>query len=191
MNDDVAKTELSTESACERFEAAWKEGRGPRIEEYLGGRSVEDRSPAARELLLQLAIIDLQYRWKMAAAAADSDAVAPQETDPLPARPLLEDYLVRYPGLAPAHELPASVIADEYWARRQWGDRPGHDEYLRRFPHASGLPEMLADVDRQLDPDDVGRPATEMAAHRQIGTSEAARILPSLDAEPKTRPPAD
>jgi hypothetical protein len=62
MADEFARTELAVESACTRFEAAWKEGRKPRIEEFLGGLSVDDRSPRTRELLLQLAIIDLQRR---------------------------------------------------------------------------------------------------------------------------------
>ena len=187
MSDDPArprslvteKGEHSIEFACEHFEAAWKKGEQPRIEDYLGPSSAEDRSPQVRELLVQLAIVDLQYRWKASATTAAEDTA--QDSDPLPPRPRLEDYITTYPDMGTLRELPERVIADEYWARRQWGDRPGHDEYLQRFPHASGLAKMLTEVDQHLDVDDVNRPTLEIA-NRQFGQSVGAEseetILP-------------
>ena len=46
------------EKVCLRFEAAWKQGDKPRIEDYLGAAQGSERSELLRELLL----LDLDYR---------------------------------------------------------------------------------------------------------------------------------
>src|SRR4051794_16809497 len=46
------------DEACDRFEDAWKAGRRPRIEGYLGAVP----APGAEELLRQLLAVDLVYR---------------------------------------------------------------------------------------------------------------------------------
>jgi len=47
--------------------------------------------------------------------------------------------------------LPADLAAYEYRVRHLWGDRPAHEDYLRRFPAMQAeLEELLADVDREL-----------------------------------------
>jgi predicted Ser/Thr protein kinase len=49
---------LELERACDRFEAAWRAGRRPRVEEYLG----ETPEPARSKLLRDLLTLDLAYR---------------------------------------------------------------------------------------------------------------------------------
>jgi hypothetical protein len=43
--------EMRVDEACDRFEKAWKDGQGPRIEEYLAAVPEPDRVPLFRELL--------------------------------------------------------------------------------------------------------------------------------------------
>lgn len=104
------------ESVCDHFETAWKTGGRPRIEDHVNLESMDTPTPEDRELLQQLAMVDLQYRWRASASAATEDA--PYRADPLPQRPLLEHYITRYPSMGTVDELPESVIAEEYWARR-------------------------------------------------------------------------
>src|SRR5262249_40407202 len=60
---------------CDRFEAAWKAGQGPRLEDYLNACGEPERSA----LLGQLLLLDWEYRRR----AGD---------DPR------DDYLTRFPG---------------------------------------------------------------------------------------------
>jgi WD40 repeat protein/serine/threonine protein kinase len=60
-NDSVPlSVELRVDRVCVRFEAAWKAGQRPRIEEYLAGVEASERPVFLRELLL----LDLDYRTK-------------------------------------------------------------------------------------------------------------------------------
>ena len=63
------------ERVCLQFEAAWKEGHKPRIEDYLG----EVQGPERRELLRQLLLLDEDYRR--------------QQAD----QPTVEEYRARFP----------------------------------------------------------------------------------------------
>ena len=49
---------------CDRFEEAWRDGRQPRIEEFLGTDALDKGPPRLRELLIELVKIDLEYRWR-------------------------------------------------------------------------------------------------------------------------------
>src|SRR5438045_1730496 len=75
----VAQDE-ALDRACDRFEAAWRAGERPRIEEYLGGTEGAERAVRARELIA----IDLHWR-----ARAGERATA-------------GEYLERLPGNAEA-----------------------------------------------------------------------------------------
>lgn len=140
------------EGICNRFEAAWRTGRWPRIEDYLPVDPTAEGSPALFDLLAALVTIDLEYRWRPASTApAASGQQAADVLPPLPDRPRLEDYVARYPALGPPDRLPLELIVEEYRVRHRWGDRPGHDEYLARFgPRRPGLSEMLARTDGEL-----------------------------------------
>jgi WD40 repeat protein/serine/threonine protein kinase len=69
--------EIEVDELCLRFEAAWKAGQRPAIEDYLAGSCGEERLALLRELLL----LDLFYRRR------DKE------------HPRAEDYLARFPNL--------------------------------------------------------------------------------------------
>jgi WD40 repeat protein/tRNA A-37 threonylcarbamoyl transferase component Bud32 len=69
--------ERQVNAACEPFELAWKAGRRPRIEDYLGDTPEPERSALVRELIA----LDTYYRRQAG-------------EDPRP-----EEYRVRFPGL--------------------------------------------------------------------------------------------
>jgi hypothetical protein len=68
-------------------------------------------------------------------------------------RPLVEDYLARYPAL---HGDPAAVralIFDEFLLRKEAGEGPVLEEHLQRFPqHAEAL-RQLFQLRRKLQDD--------------------------------------
>lgn len=146
----------SIDEVCQKFEAAWQAGNAPRIDDYVA-RVAASASPS-RQLLFELVLIDLEYRWQHAPHTtepmpeADVTATVVDQTPAmLPPRPLLEHYASRYPELGPLAELPVDVIADEYHIRAHCGAPPSPDEYYQRFPtQRSQLVAALADIDRQL-----------------------------------------
>src|SRR5262249_33929591 len=128
----------------EQYDRAWQEGRPPHIPEFLAFASALP-SPARRQLLEGLVQIDLEYRWRHAAQGKVSGAGS------FPQRPLLNDYLNGYPELGPVEALSLELIGEEYWVRQVWGDRPGHQEYITRFPRLGGkLQENLKQLDAEI-----------------------------------------
>ena len=123
------------DAICDRFEAAWKAGQGPKIEDYL---LPQTNTAARRQLLVELVKLDLGYRWQRAsdrdAATIEHDATPADEPSRLSWKPRLEEYLAGYPELGPPAELPVSLIATEYRTRLLAGDRPQREDYLARFP---------------------------------------------------------
>jgi serine/threonine protein kinase len=114
---DLPETGRSTEklaageAVLQRFEAAWRHGPPPAIDNYLTG----DGS-ARRALLLELVHLDLEFRLKAGE----------------PVR--VESYLSRYPDLAADQASVRGLIVAEYRLRRRCeGDLNIH-EYLTRFP---------------------------------------------------------
>ncbi len=78
----------------------------------------------------------------------------------MPSRPVLEDYLARYPELGPAERLSPALIGEEYRVRRRWGDRPGAAGYAARFAaQAEALEATLAAVDAELSTASNRRPS--------------------------------
>ena len=69
----------------------------------------------------------------------------------LPRRPRLADYAARYPLLGPVEQFSVDLVVGEYYARRRFGDRPAHAEYLEKFGiHYPDLTERLQAVDREM-----------------------------------------
>ncbi|MCI0460102.1 MAG: serine/threonine protein kinase [Gemmataceae bacterium] len=98
------------ERQVKRFEEAWQHGQRPALEAFL---------PAAegrRELLIELALIELEYRFKAGE----------------PAR--VEDYLARFPELARDRAVTLHLIVREHELRRRREPALTADEYVRRFP---------------------------------------------------------
>ena len=118
----------------------WHSGTVPEIEDFLPVQdSAEFDDQARRNLLAELVMIDLEFRWRRTAAESTATSQEPPDRDgpphdTLPQRPRLEDYLRRYPQLGPLDELSTELIGEEYRARQRWGDQPSHDDYRRRFP---------------------------------------------------------
>ena len=165
---------MDAEKTLDRFEAAWQRDEPPEIADFVDFAAVwsTDRG-ARRDLVVELVMIDLWYRWRQAsrgrvpvAAQAAANREAEKATaDSLPDRPRLEDYVRVYPDLGSLEDLPPAVIGEEYRARRQWGDRPTHADYLARFRHqASQLEELLPAIDGEL--------AEDTVASRETSTSE-------------------
>src|SRR5262249_6853251 len=124
-----------------------------------------------RQLLEELIQIDLEYRWRTPCPAGGAEASQ--------LRPRLEQYGARFSELRSPKQFPVELIRFEYWVRQRWGDRPGHHEYLTRFPgHAGALPQMLAGVDQELAAEFAGAGSTSAepaAAARDSGTTTPSR----------------
>ena len=115
-------TDAEFESRVLAFERAWRRGGPGEIADY------PDRPPALRgmarsRLLVELICIDLEFRWR--SGARDRASREP---------PRLESYAAKHPELGPFDRIPLELITQEYRVRWQWGDRPGHAEFLSRFP---------------------------------------------------------
>lgn len=137
------------ESLYDRFEAAWQSGEEPDIDEF----AVELKEDLQRrQALHELVLIDLEYRWRRAPQTADLTPAA----KPLPfaaeGRPLLEDYVERWPEFGPVDRLPVAAIVHEFRVRCETGDTPELAEYSCRFPVQSrGLHDALQqEVEEQL-----------------------------------------
>jgi hypothetical protein len=181
-----------------RFDRAWRSGTPPRIEDYLTLLATARSSglDACRDFLNELVQLDLEYRWRLrqrltpSQVPATAGANAGGSTD----GPLLEDYLQRYGGLGGPEQLSLELIGWEYRVRQRWGDRPGHTEYARRFPHRQPmLDETLAQVDAELAAEEVEpkasfplrtvkRPAPAVAGSPKSTTSPAAPDSSPMDA---------
>src|SRR5262249_45952787 len=98
------------EAAVKGFEAAWRRGGRPALDDY-----VPAGGPCCR-LLIELAHLELELRLKAGE----------------PAR--VEEYLTRYPELAGAAAVALELIAAEYELRRRGAPDLSPDEYLQRFP---------------------------------------------------------
>ncbi|MBY0523187.1 MAG: serine/threonine protein kinase [Gemmataceae bacterium] len=135
------------EDALDQFEEAWLREPPPRLEEFFSPAHTKGQEISAhtrRRFLEELIKIDLGHRWRRQPRPAASQAA-------LPAPPRLEDYLTRFPELGGRDGLAPDLIGEEYRARRLWGDRPVHAEYLTRFPrHGLKLRETLRHADAEL-----------------------------------------
>jgi serine/threonine protein kinase/predicted RNA polymerase sigma factor len=124
------------EQLLEAFEAAWRRGERPAVEDYL------PKDAADPELLLDLLHVDLEYRLQAGE----------------PAR--AEEYLTRFPEAAGDPAFALALIAREYQLRQR--REPGLDarEYVDRFPQfrdelAQYLSPVQGEVPRAAPPAEV------------------------------------
>ena len=185
---------LAIESILDRFEAAWRAGNVPRIADYLPPeRSDSDlglSEPSSemlaqrRELLGELVMLDLWYRWRIAEPdrqrrlepqGAEATQIDPSP-DPLPPRPAVEDYLRQFPDLGPADRVDVALIGEEYRVRRRFVGFVDKAGYLDRFPaQARQLKAVLDEIEREL--------VDDTQTHH-------ADTRPQTDSLPKTVPAA-
>jgi WD40 repeat protein len=132
LSGSSAAVSEQRESALRRFEAAWRAGLPPRLEDYLPDH------PAQRlPVLLELIHLDLEYRLKAGQNAG------------------LEDYQRRFPELSEQRSAALSILAAEYHLRKRQDQAVTLAEYQQRFP------QFGADLDQWLNtptPSDPGRP---------------------------------
>jgi tetratricopeptide (TPR) repeat protein len=111
------------ERIIEAFEEAWLGGAKPRIEDF-----VKNAGDVRRDLLIELAFTDLEYRLRGG------------ETR------VVEDIGARFPELKVDGDAWRGLIAEEYRLLRRLGKNPSKEEYHRRFPgHKSQIESALAD----------------------------------------------
>jgi len=91
---------------------------------------------------LGLICLDLEYGWR----------------SPHPGgSPTLADYVARFPELVSLDRLPLDVIGEEYRARRRWGDRPTHSEFLAPFgERLAAIRRELLRIDAEIDLETTG-----------------------------------
>jgi serine/threonine protein kinase len=147
------------DQACNRFEAAWRSGGPPRIEDFLAGWSGPDRSALLRELVL----LDVDYRRQRRLSCAT------------------EDYGSRFPDLDPAwladavaapSTLSGTALTPHDHFEKAWkgGLGPRIEEYLAEVPEADRVPlfrELLA-LEIELRCNDSEMPTPE-EYHRRFG----------------------
>jgi hypothetical protein len=133
-----------------RFEAAWKAGKRPNLENFL--------PPEARlraEVLVELVHIDMEYRFD------DGENVR------------IETYFLRYPALTSERATALDLIAAEF-EHRQRLTGPTVEEYLERFP------EYRADLMLECQPRKICRSSLDPASRDRYaqparpGTNTAA-----------------
>jgi serine/threonine protein kinase len=122
---------LRIDQCCDRFEAAWKKGGAwPQIADYLVDAPMAADGAARRGLLIELVMLDLEYRWRrsrqdaaaggLAAGKGGGDLSGPAQ---LPRRPCLDDYVSAFPELGPLDRLPAKLLDQERRVRREWEEQ--------------------------------------------------------------------
>jgi serine/threonine protein kinase/tetratricopeptide (TPR) repeat protein len=122
--DAASDTWAACEEILQRFEAAWRQGPPPAIDDYLS--AVAGVQPG---LLLELVHVDLEFRL----CTGESVRV--------------ESFLSRYPSLAEDRDAVRDLIAAEYRLRRRAEADLSVAEYQRRFPlYEQELAEWLANA---------------------------------------------
>jgi serine/threonine-protein kinase len=109
---------------------AWRQGQRPDVDAVLAqaGHLTPDQVAAALR-------VDQRERW--------------QTGEPVPA----ENYLGRHPQVRADREAAVDLIFSEFVLRERLGERPGPDEYLRRFPEYADVLGPQLELNRALGPD--------------------------------------
>lgn len=176
MSTDERLVDPDFEAVLERFEKAWRSNpTAPNISDFLTA-CVGDTIGRQR-LLHELILVDLEYRWRRSGREARPGA----DSDPSPW--LLDDYAAEFLELWPVEQLPIELIAEEYRARRRWGDRPAHDDYFARFPgRQAALAAALQDVNRDLALEAVDEaPLRTPASLTEMDSTEDRPLLTERD----------
>jgi eukaryotic-like serine/threonine-protein kinase len=112
--------------ACDRFEAAWKQGPRPQPEDYLGALG----EPLRTAMLRQLLLLDWDYRVRV----GDT--------------PRTGDYLTRFPADAAMIENVGLEMAESAGSTGEWSNNPNNRP--THFPIGHGV-EPSADADERFD----------------------------------------
>ena len=189
---DVRHPLDSDEELLAQFESDWRRGQMPSIDDYLqrwtgvgasaaNASRLSDAAGEHRRVLCELVMIDVWHRWQRKSVAApqtlSSASIQPQKdpaaaeasrTAPLPARPLLDDYVRRFPSLGPVEELPLVLIREEFRARRSAGENIDHSEFAHRFGSRSDVHDAVQKLDVEI---------SERAGHDSVAKATNSREL--------------
>jgi WD40 repeat protein/tRNA A-37 threonylcarbamoyl transferase component Bud32 len=157
---------LRREAVLERFEAAWRDAGDADITRFLPPPGASAR----RELLLELARVDLEYRWQRG-----------ERTRP-------EDYVDRFPELANSAGPPLELIKTEMDVRQHLGCSPSSEELACRFPGRAAELSPAAPAASCSDITVIRRgfrvgaiafpsPSEEAGLPRQLGRYELREVL--------------
>lgn len=151
------------------FESAWQQGKPQRIDDVLDGVA----GPKRRELLIELILLDMEYRWQQPIDGMTAMEEAGGANN-VARRPLLDDYVAKYPELGPVKQLPLTAILHEYRVRKQSDVIVPHTGYVERFPAlADAMRRRLADIDAELSSIDE---AVDFALGSHNSTTDLARV---------------
>jgi tetratricopeptide (TPR) repeat protein len=155
--DDEGNGSVSLEQMLERFEAAWKQGERPRIDDYLPPPS-DSRTP----VLIELVHTDLEYRLRA------GDAVG------------VEEYWQRYPELQDDSRIALELIAAEFELCDRYCGAVSLADYLHRFPQfADVLPNQLATLPVRGDAADRARERLPLQIGDRFGKFELLALVGS------------
>ena len=110
--------------AWANFEASWKAGYAPDIWETISSFRLLER----KDLAVELAMIDLEWRWRLAIVDQPRDCA--YYVDLLKELQLEADHFVM-------------LVEHEFIVRCQWGDQPTVDTMLANLPDEMGLRQVL------------------------------------------------
>lgn len=131
----------SLDRIADQFDQLWRSGSRPNLAQFVESLDVEPS--LRRDLLQELVIIDMEYRWREAASDTNSVHHRP---------PLLHDYTAAWPELAEP-QWSASIVAEEFRIRHRWGDAPDKQLYRQRFANRADVAAALAEVEEELSAD--------------------------------------
>lgn len=170
--------ELQTDfdEQLDEYERLWSSDSIPDIGRFI--RNAADNMP----FLFDLIELDLECRWRRYDAANPPSADAVDEHG-FPLFPRLEDY-AGIEGVEPTRVLTPALAAEEYRARRLWGDRPRRTEYIPRFPDfADELDAELRQVDTEIQSEGGSTPF-------ELPESASAALASTIAIRKEDQPPS-
>lgn len=153
------------ESLIREFEAAWSVQSC--IEDFLPA----DRAESCIPTLVELVAVDMEFRWK--------------HVQSIP-RPLVEEYLQRFPSLQDPNSIEQLVEA-EFSVRRKCREQPATAEYLNRFPQ---FETQLASLDAKYPLSSSATSAPTIVGytlHQKIGEGGMGAVYLADQLEPVQR----
>jgi hypothetical protein len=135
---DPSRPRATAASPAERLWRLWQRGQRPDLPAFLAGAG-----PLASDQLLAVVRVDQQQRW--------------QNGEQL----LAEDYFRLYPSLQAQTENALLLVYGEFLLRKQLGETPTTEEYLRRFPRLAGQLRLQFELHQALQDEasSMGEPA--------------------------------